>query len=301
MRNKKYLEKFNAEQILKLNQSGLNLKQISEIIDIPTRRLGEMCKQFNLDIKRNTKNVNETFFDNLDSEIKFYLLGYFIADGCMIKEAKKRDGEIYSYSYRFTLLVSIDDLEVIKYFNKYICPNSIIKIVNNTKGAKNRKQQVSLRWVSRHMFETLESYNIHPRKTYDSEFQLPENILNHKYTYHLIRGLVDGDGHINNRKNGRYISICVNSENFGNQILQFFQNTFKTLTINRCKRHYGKTTDWWTVDLFGGRKLISEYREKMYSNSNFYLTRKYDNTEVISETKESETPQSVEIEPSIEE
>ena len=42
--------------------------------------------------------INENFFDNIDSEEKAYLLGFFIADGCIQKEAKKKNGEIYSYN-----------------------------------------------------------------------------------------------------------------------------------------------------------------------------------------------------------
>lgn len=44
MRNQKYLKNFNSQQIVELNTSGLNLKEISKIIDIPERRLGELCK-----------------------------------------------------------------------------------------------------------------------------------------------------------------------------------------------------------------------------------------------------------------
>ena len=76
-----------------------------------------MIKDFGLDIKKgSTSKINEEFFDNIDSEEKAYLLGFFIADGCMQKEEKKRNGEIYSYSYRFTLNNSIDDLEIIELF-----------------------------------------------------------------------------------------------------------------------------------------------------------------------------------------
>ncbi|MEG0773599.1 hypothetical protein [Clostridium sp.] len=146
MRNKKYLEKFNPQQIIKLNASGLNLKEISKIINIPERRLGELCKQYCLNVKRRFKYlINDNFFDNLDSESKFYLLGYFIADGCLQLEEKFKNNKKYSESYRFMINVSIDDEDVIKLFQKEISPNKPLEYYNNQNGVKYRKPQVRLR------------------------------------------------------------------------------------------------------------------------------------------------------------
>ena len=111
-----FIDRFDAKEVLRLNrEEGLNLRKISEIVNIPERRLGELCKLYNLDVKRNfIYKVVDTFFDNIDCEIKAYLLGYFIADGNMQLEAKKRNGVVYSHSYRFAVLNSIDDFEVSK-------------------------------------------------------------------------------------------------------------------------------------------------------------------------------------------
>ena len=87
-----FIDRFDAKEVLRLNrEEGLNLRKISEIVNIPERRLGELCKLYNLDVKRNfIYKVVDTFFDNIDCEIKAYLLGYFIADGNMQLEAKKK-------------------------------------------------------------------------------------------------------------------------------------------------------------------------------------------------------------------
>ena len=139
MRNQKYLKNFNSQQIVELNTSGLNLKEISKIIDIPERRLGELCKQYNLNIKRRFKYlINDNFFDNLD-------LGYFIADGCLQLEEKFKNNKKYSESYRFMINVSIDDEDVIKLFQKDISPNKPLEYYDNQSGVKSRKKQVHLR------------------------------------------------------------------------------------------------------------------------------------------------------------
>lgn len=132
MRFKKYINNFNVEQIIELNNQGKNIKEIAEIVDIPAKRLAEMIKAFELNIKKGSNSkINEEFFDEINSEEKAYLLGFFIADGCMQKEEKKKNGEIYSYSYRFAIHNSIDDSETVELFQKFICPSKQIEISNS--------------------------------------------------------------------------------------------------------------------------------------------------------------------------
>lgn len=41
----------------------------------------------------------------------------------------------------------------------------------------------------------MNKYKISPRKTYDSEFAIPENTIPENMWRHLIRGFFDGDGY----------------------------------------------------------------------------------------------------------
>ena len=96
--------------------------------------------------KRRKYMVVDDFFDNIDSEIKAYLLGYFIADGCICIENKKHNGIIDGHSIRMLLNVSEDDSSVIKLFKQYIIPQGTISKTNCQNGVKfNRKPQVKLR------------------------------------------------------------------------------------------------------------------------------------------------------------
>lgn len=290
MKFKKYISKFNPEEILKLNSEGKNIKEIAEIIDIPAKRLAEMIKEFKLDIKKGSASkINEEFFDQIDSEEKAYLLGFFIADGCMIKEEKENG----SYSYRFSINNSIDDEDIVKLFQKFICPYKNIEYKNNQNGVKNhRKEQSIIRWTSKHMFEILESYNIHPRKTYDNNFDIPDNLIPDHLLRHFIRGFFDGDGH----KGSTDISFVLNSLKFGERIKIFF-NKFNS-------REYtveGKTCNYYRLYITGGKLLLNWTNEMFYNNAKYYLNRKYIsfNPEVTEEIKESSAPQSIETEPGL--
>lgn len=144
----KYYKIFNDNKdfILQLNKNGKNVKEISKIVKIEEEILNQLIKVTNLPIiKRRKYKTDDYFFDNLDSELKFYLLGYFIADGCMIYENKKRNGIVYSHCCRFSFCVSEDDLDVINLYQKYIVDKPL-EYNNNQSGVKyKRKPQIKLR------------------------------------------------------------------------------------------------------------------------------------------------------------
>lgn len=280
----KYFENFDVELIKKLSQEGCNLKQIAEKIDIPTRRLGEMLKAYGIILPKGyIYKTDDEFFDVIDSEIKAYLLGFFIADGCMQKEPKRRNGEIYSCSYRMSVNNSIDDLDVVELFQKFICPSKKIEHNDCQLGVKfKRKPQVKFRWNSKHMFETLLSYNIKPRKTYDLDFTFPFDKIPSDLHRHFIRGFFDGDGH----KGVSDISFVSTSKTFLEQIGNLLEFPYR---IQNC---VGKTCNYFILYVKGGKKTLSEINDIFYKDSNYYLKRKYlqFNPEVTIETKESIVP-----------
>ena len=169
---KNYINKFNIETILKLNNEGLNVQKISEKIGIPYRRLSEMCTYYKVDILKNfIIPVNHNYFKKITTEEQAYILGYIIADGCISIEKRKN-----KFSKRLMFLSSIDDEEVINLIKNQISKDSKIIKVNNKKGSINRKEQLSLRITSDELINDLiEKYNIKPKKTYNSQdFKLPD-------------------------------------------------------------------------------------------------------------------------------
>lgn len=135
------------------------------------------------------------------------------------------------------------------------------------------------------MFDILNNkYNIHQRKTYDENFEIPEGSIPENLMRHFVRGYFDGDGH----KGDSYIEFVVNSEFFMNQLINFFDNhSYRYNLIN------GKTCNYYKLYITGGNKRLSEIKKLFYDNSNYFLQRKYIlfNTEVNSEiTKGSESP-----------
>ena len=257
------LEKENIKKLYKFNFSTL---EISKLYRKSTETIAKVLfRYFNISKRKVGSKVEETFFDNIDSEIKAYLLGFFFADGCVCSD-----------NSRFSLCNSIDDLETIKLFKEYICPESPINFNNNNKGALNRKQQCIFRWSSLNMKKSIENlYDLKPRKTY---YDLKFPLIPVQFEKDFVRGYFDGDGcaslHYFSNGGVPYLdcNFIANNELFINSLCNIFDNNnivyrkSTQLSKNNYKLHtlniYGKNT----VNLF----------HYLYKDSNFYLNRKYE-------------------------
>lgn len=288
----KWIKNFDIEKILNLEKEGKNIKEISKILQIPNRRLGEMLKEFNIDLnsKKQIVNKNNNFFEKIDTEIKAYLLGYTLADGCVSIESKKKNGEIYSYSKRIAYCVSIDDREVINLLQSNISPTSYIKEFHNPKGAILRKNQLQLRFSSTKLVEDLIKLNIKPNKTYNSEFQFNFDNMDKSLIRHFIRGFFDGDGYCDKGS----LQFVSTSYFFLKQIEEYFKLEIPNITF-RFNSYKGKTIDYYKISFNTGKGILNDIYNLFYKDSNYYLSRKknkfnIENTVLNSEiTKGSES------------
>lgn len=224
-----------------------------------------MCKYYDLDIVKNfTIPVNHNYFDNINTEIKAYIIGYIIADGC-IRIVKRKN----KFSKRLLFCSSIDDSEIIYKIQKEISPKSKITKIHNTKGAKNRKPQLVLRISSDKLIDTLcNKFDIKPNKTLNSKsFGLP--ILNDEYTIHLIRGIFDGDGTISKYS----LSFCLNSKILCADIAQYFLKHIPEINY-RIIEVQGKTCMYYRLYINLGKGIRQKLFKLLYDNSEFSLSRK---------------------------
>lgn len=257
------------EQIRQLTYHGKNRKEISEIVNISQPELSKLCKENNIPVLKRKGYINDFYFDKIDCEEKAYILGFLIADGTIMKIPRNKD-----YTYRISFSNSIADKEVIDLIHKEICPDSKISIYDNSKSKKKAKLTYSLSWTSQHMYETLLSYNILPRKTYHKDFKLPDNVIPDHLWRHFIRGFFDGDGHVDYET----VNFVFTSKPFMKQVMSWFKNfNYRTYHIQ------GMTTDYWNVTIgTENRKINRCLYHFLYDDAHCFLTRKKDrfNTEI---------------------
>ena len=116
--------------------------------------------------------INETFFEKIDSAQKAWMLGFITADGCIYK----RNG----HQTMLTISVRDYDVEILELFKKYISPeHSIIQVQD-----KRRPNTVmsTLQLTSNILCNSLENIGIGPRKTFDLDIanilgNFPKNIV----------------------------------------------------------------------------------------------------------------------------
>lgn len=236
------------------------------------------------------KTINDDYFENINTDTKAYLLGFFVADGCISMNSNCKN------SYNLSIGISEEDRYILEIYKNEICPDNKISITNYKKGAINRKPVSRLKWTSTKMKKCLESYNIRERKTYDFSFTFPFNEIDSKYIYAFMRGFFDGDGQISYNDSSKQFTFAFygTSKLLLKQIGEIFKKDFninyiideslKSNVVLYCLRFNSNQK----------RKVfIEKLYEKFYNNAEIFLIRKklkferYLNTVLNKETKKS--------------
>lgn len=206
---------------------------------------------------------NSTFFDKIDTELKAYLLGYLVADGCItIEERWERPSNIHRIQFQS----SIDDLQVLELIRNTIAPH--LKI-SKQKAIGNRKESIRLRLACKYMVDSLmDIHGIKPRKTWDYEFESPK--LPYNLVRHFIRGFFDGDGSVGKG----HFSFIFNSKIFLNKVLKHILDNTTNLKyyIYEENRH---TSIYYSLHFSINIDSRIQLFNYLYKDCNYKLDRKY--------------------------
>ena len=243
---------FDKSVIFDYYQSGMNCKQIAKLLNINPSTCERYLKSRGVTLNKyknrrtTNKNLDEHYFDSIDSIEKAYILGFIAADGNVNKPKNENS------SMRLTIEINEDDIEVLEKFN-----------INNTISRNKKKKSVYMCVCSDNVCNKLISYGIVQRKSLILKFtpNLREDLVSH-----YIRGYFDGDG-----------CISINNEKY-NRITMI--GTFDFLTelankinipvyINPIKNVFELRID--------KQEFVKKFYDYIYYNHNgYYLQRKYD-------------------------
>lgn len=252
---KKLLEIYHKEHI----ENSLSYSEIRKKYNIPRGTWNYWIGYKNkLSADTRKYRCNDQYFDNIDSGLKSYILGFLYADGYI------------SNDFRIGLLISEQDREVAELILNELCPDKNLKNCNyqNIK----RKPQVKFRITSRRLYNRLRSIGFHVEKTAkDSDvFQhIPSD-----YKLDFIRGYTDGDGSI------RCDHVIHNSYKYGitwsngsKQILEDISDYFKEFDIHLTLKEYKNKNVYYNLHTYKKRDSYKICR-LLYHNNEFALTRK---------------------------
>lgn len=256
------LENLNLQDILQQYNSGLSASKIAKQLGCSHTLVLDFLDKNNVlktpknQLIRKYKDIEENYFDNVDTEEKAYFLGLLYADGCVSK--------FYSC---FEIGLQEEDRHILEKLSLSIMHKDILKFIDRSKCS--RKNQWRLRVSNKHMCNSLKKIGCTPKKSLTLKF--PE-FLDGELIRHFIRGYFDGDGSISCNKNQNYgykfkitstFDFCKEADKQINKSLPMHF----TYEINKNK----VTT---TISV-GGNRQILRLMEWIYKDANIYLYRKY--------------------------
>jgi hypothetical protein len=257
----------HLNDIVNLYEQGLSLSKISKKFFINYQALKKLFKDNNIKIRKGSSyarkyNINEHYFDIIDTEEKAYILGFIYADG----------NNLFKLN-RISIQLSQRDEDILKKISNIFYNKNIIKYrkKKNSKGAVFTYAVLNL--FSKHMSQKLADLGVVERKSHSITFP---NWLNKDLYRHFIRGLIDGDGWIrlpnNNRDSPSVGLICTRSVN------DFLQNYYLSeLKIKTyLSKAYKQDKDIMCEILVKNYKQCKIFLDWLYEDCNIYLQRKYD-------------------------
>lgn len=188
--------------------------------------------------------IDHDFFENINSEIKSYLMGVIAGDGSITAN-------------QIGIVANSKDLETLELFQKLIAIDVPIK----NKKESNCK---SIVFTSKKNVDNLCSHlHINPGKKSD-KISLPK--LNDNLMSHFIRGLMDTDGCIDNPHTSKSSPRC-----FYSSTSKLILNEIKELMASKNINSYISG-----IKLFFVGKNAIMFLNYIYANSHFSLSRKRD-------------------------
>ena len=226
-------------QIIKLYNSGLGMSAIAKQLNISSTKVWNILKYNNIEIRRKHSKINETYFDNPNTEKSAYWAGFIAADGY-----------VYRPNNYVRLEINIKDKQHLEALGKDVDKN-----VTEYKKHNSCKLTIS----SKHVVNTLKQYNITQNKSLTLQF--PTNI-NANNIHHFIRGYFDGDG-----------SFYKIYDIVGNQ--HFLQTLVNNLPF-KCEYSLYKPKNENSYVLRIRTKSLKQFFDFMYKDATIYLERKYE-------------------------
>ena len=245
----------NLDQIIKDYKTGdYSASQLSKKYNLSVATICKWLKKYECDVinKQNEVKFNQHVFDKIDTEDKAYWLGFIFADGY-----------ISSSDYSFELSLSIEDVDHLHKFNKFMeHKKDNVKIGSVMSNGKMFKR---CRWgvCNKHLWNTLNSIGCYPKKSLILKFPDISIFTDKSLIRHFIRGYFDGDGTIGISNTIPFMSL-LGTESFLRDTDDYILGDSKIhITKNRA----------FAIQRASTYAVFIAYC--LYYKSNIYLDRKY--------------------------
>lgn len=194
-------------------------------------------------------DVNEKFFDNINSEESAYILGWMYSDG-------NNDGY-----YSISIDLNKRDVEILDIFSRFLFSG------NSPKYTETCNDSLKLTICSKYVSEKLTEYGCVKAKSTVLKFP---TVVSDDVMRHFLRGFLEGDGSIIN-SNKRYYIFFLGTDEFINKLNEYL---ITKLDITRTKIIKASKPSFIKRLSITKRKDVLKIINFLYKDSTLVLERK---------------------------
>lgn len=244
-------------EIVKLYKDGTSCIQLGKRYGITPGAVSSLLKTRGIEVKKNQYKarkyqLNENYFDKIDTEEKAYFLGLLYADGCNFPKNRV-----------VTISLLKGDEDILNRLNNLIYINRPLY---------NNGYTSTLTICSKKISDQLERLGCVPQKSLKLEFptlkQLPDCLMRH-----FIRGYFDGDGciYLNLKRNQNAVVNITSSTLFSVGLKEYLKSI---LDVNFNLQILKKNNKTATIQM-NGNLQVKKFLDWLYEDSSIFLQRKY--------------------------
>jgi len=205
---------------------------------------------------KQTRTIDNTYFENIDSARKAYYLGLLYADGT-----------VSSNGNSFQISLQERDKHLLEQFQKDLNSNHKLVFIPYHEKNSNWQNQYCLSITNKNIHDSLIKHGMIPNKSLSLTF--PNN-LKEEYYPSFILGYLDGDGSICKTENRVKL---IGTESFCNSIAEIVKKVLGIhCSISLCHNNKEVTTRDLQI---AGRNQVKKFLDWLYSSSDVFLNRKY--------------------------
>ncbi|MGG3987304.1 hypothetical protein [Bacillus smithii] len=233
-----------------------NMSELARLFKTKQVQIKKILCSNNVDLRTNVNQKhsrNSYYFNEIDSPVKAYWLGFLMADGNVQYNKKNKC---------VRLEVSKVDYEHVHSFKNEIKSSAPIYF--------NRDDLCGITIYDKTIADDLIKWGCTPNKTHTLEY--PKNIKYHKA---FILGYFDGDGCLTRHFDGKYKRFkfsIIGTQEFLIELvkhLTIINNKFRMPLAHRCKNTY-------SLEITGNERIYIVMKELYNSCNEIYLKRKYE-------------------------
>lgn len=267
MRKRKFTEEQEKEIVRLYEEENLSSNEIGRRFNTPQPTVYYTLKRNGATLRKQTSvrqyEVNDHFFDIIDTEEKAYFLGILLADG-----------NVRSDHPEISLGLQEEDKPLLEKLNRFVHPERPLLYLNRDIKYPNWKNQWKLYISSQYMKDTVAKYGLIPKKSLIKTF--PQVILdsNEDIIRHFIRGYFDGNGSIGIYPSGDSGSVkftfCITSTE---SMCKSLQDVFQIiLDIQSSIKPHTKVFNVIIYDQI----MIFKIMKWFYKDATIYMNRKHE-------------------------